>query len=55
MIANGAADFADTEEHKGELEEIDTSKNEGIDIGVVAGGILMTIIGLFMLGREIIH
>lgn len=50
MIANGAADYADTEAHKDELE-IDTKEtNEGIDIGVVVGGILMTIIGFCLIG-----
>lgn len=53
MIASGAADFADSEEHKQELgiETVETS--EGIDIGVVTGGIFMTIIGFCLIGLYI--
>lgn len=53
MIANGAADYADTEEHKEELG-VDTSETaEGFDIGVVIGGVFMTLIGFCLIGLYI--
>uniref|UniRef100_A0A6B2ECG9 Uncharacterized protein n=1 Tax=Phlebotomus kandelakii TaxID=1109342 RepID=A0A6B2ECG9_9DIPT len=50
MIANGAADFEDTEEHKEELGMDAADTTEGVDIGVVVGGVFMTVFGFFLLG-----
>lgn len=51
MIVNGAADYEDTEKHQLELGLSETT--ESIDIGVVVGGVLMTIIGFICLGLYI--
>lgn len=53
MIANGAADYADTEEHKEELDIKTSETTEGIDIGVVVGGVFLTIIGFCLIGLYI--
>lgn len=47
MIANGVADLADTVEHNAIPEGIE--KAEGIDIGVVIGGIIITVFGFLLL------
>lgn len=47
MIANGAADLADTEENKAISDAIE--KAEGIDIGVVVGGFIITVFGFLLL------
>lgn len=47
MIVNGAADFEDTEVHRPELE-IQTT--ETVDVCVIIGGVLLTIIGFVGLG-----
>lgn len=53
MIVNGAVDYEDTEEHKEELE-LNTSQAETRDIGVVIGGILVTIVGFIGLGLYVV-
>lgn len=50
MIVNGAADYEDTEEHKKELNMTTSETTENIDIGVVIGGVFMTILGFLCLG-----
>lgn len=50
MIVDGAADYADTEEYKDELGLKRNDTSEGIDIGVVVGGVFITIIGFCLLG-----
>lgn len=54
MIANGAADYAETEEHKLELSEDGNNIRtaEEVDIGVVVGGVFMTIMGFCLLGLK---
>lgn len=51
MIANGAADLADREEHK--EFEAGFEKSEGIDIGVVVGGFFVTVFGFLLLALYI--
>lgn len=53
MIANGAADFADTEEHKNEMDIDKKESDEGIDIGIVIGGVFITLLGFCLLGLYI--
>lgn len=54
MIVNGAADYEDTVKHAVELElNTDETVEENIDIGVVVGGVIMTIIGFVCLGLYI--
>lgn len=53
MIVNGAVDYEDTEEHKEELE-LNASQAETRDIGIVVGGIIMTIIGFIGLGLYVV-
>lgn len=53
MIVNGAADYEDTVKHTTELELNAGETEESIDIGVVVGGVLMTIIGFLCLGLYI--
>lgn len=54
MIASGAADFSDTTEHEDELNNTnETKEEEGIDIGIVVGGVFLTIIGFCLLGLYI--
>lgn len=47
MIVSGAVDYVDTEEHKEELEMI--PQTEGMDIGLIVGGVFILILG-FALG-----
>lgn len=42
MIASGAADYVDTEEHREELEVI--PQTEGMDIGLIVGGVFILLI-----------
>lgn len=53
MIVNGAVDYEDTEEHKEELE-LNASQAETRDIGVVVGGVLLTIVGFIGLGLYVV-
>lgn len=55
MIVNGAADYEDTVKHAVELElnTADETVSENIDIGVVVGGVILTIIGFVCLGLYI--
>uniref|UniRef100_A0A0K8TL50 Putative conserved plasma membrane protein n=1 Tax=Tabanus bromius TaxID=304241 RepID=A0A0K8TL50_TABBR len=53
MIAKGAEDYAETEEHKGELDVNASETAEGIDIGVVIGGVFLTIFGFCLVGLYI--
>lgn len=51
MIVNGAADYELTEEQRDQHYDTGASETaESIDIGVVVGGVLMTIIGFACLG-----
>lgn len=44
MIVSGAADYVDTEQHKEELEVL--PQTEGIDIGLIVGGVFILLLGL---------
>jgi hypothetical protein len=49
MIASGSADYSDTEEHQTVLEG--DAINEKMDIGLIVGGVFITLIGIFLLGK----
>lgn len=49
MVANGAADYEDTETHKNELNMKTTDTTENIDIGVIVGGTIIILVGFICL------
>lgn len=46
MIVSGAADYADTEQHKDELEVLPPT--EGLDIGLIVGGAFILLFGIVL-------
>lgn len=48
MIVSGAVDYVDTEAHKDELEMI--PQTEGMDIGLIVGGVFILLMGFFLAG-----
>lgn len=50
MIVNAGTDYEDAEKHKGDVPISDTETTEAIDIGLIVGGILITIFGFVLLG-----
>lgn len=53
MIVNGAADYDDTQQHRGELGPTISETEDSIDIGVVVGGVIVTLFGFAALALYI--
>lgn len=50
MIINAGTDYNEAEKHKGDIPIRETENTEAIDIGLIVGGILITIFGFILLG-----
>lgn len=53
MIVNAGADYEDAESHKTEIPIDTTETTEAIDIGLIVGGVLITIFGFVLVGLYI--
>lgn len=53
MIVNAKEDYDETEENKENISIGETDREESIDIGLIVGGIIITLFGFVLLGLYI--